>query len=130
MQTEASAGTCLFCELPGDRVVVENALALAFRDAFPVTEGHSLVIPRRHVVDYFGLTAEEVLACNELLRRLREQIQAADRSVTGFNIGMNAGHDAGQSVFHCHIHLIPRRSGDVANPRGGVRHVIPSKGNY
>ncbi len=110
--------------------MVENALALAFRDAFPVTEGHSLVIPRRHVVDYFGLTAEEVLACNELLRRLREQIQAADRSVTGFNIGMNAGHDAGQSVFHCHIHLIPRRSGDVANPRGGVRHVIPSKGNY
>jgi len=130
LQKEASTGTCFFCEIPGDRVVAENTLALAFRDAFPVTEGHSLVIPRRHVVDYFGLTAEEVLACNELLHRLREQIQAADRSVTGFNIGMNAGHDAGQSVFHCHIHLIPRRSGDVANPRGGVRHVIPSKGNY
>lgn len=130
MNTGASSGSCPFCDLPTDRVVVQNALALAFRDGFPVTEGHSLVIPRRHVVDYFGLTAEEVLACNELLHMLRKQIQAADPSVTGFNVGMNAGHDAGQSVFHCHIHLIPRRSGDVANPRGGVRHVIPFKGNY
>jgi len=107
-----------------------NELAIAFRDAFPVTEGHSLVIPRRHVVDWYGLTPEEVLACNGLLQQLRQEIQTADHSVTGFNIGINAGADAGQTIFHCHIHLIPRRKGDVQNPRGGVRHVIPGKGSY
>jgi diadenosine tetraphosphate (Ap4A) HIT family hydrolase len=121
---------CPFCELPDFRVLARNKLALAFRDAFPVTAGHSLVVPRRHVVDYFGLSPEEVLACNELVHRLREEIEAGDPSVTGFNIGANAGADAGQSVFHCHIHVIPRRKGDVENPRGGVRHVIPWKGSY
>ena len=121
---------CPFCELPVERMVVQNELALGIRDGFPVTEGHALVIPRRHVADYFGLTPEEVLACNELLQQLKLQIQAGDSSVTAFNIGMNAGRDAGQTIFHCHIHLIPRRKGDVENPRGGVRHVIPGKGCY
>jgi len=123
-------GGCLFCALPASRIVLANELALAIRDGFPVTEGHSLVIPRRHVADYFGLAADEVAACQELLHRVRHDIVANDPAVEGFNIGMNAGAVAGQTIFHCHIHLIPRRAGDVANPRGGVRHVIPGKGNY
>ena len=122
--------SCPFCELPAERVVAENALAVAIRDGFPVTAGHSLVIPRRHVADWFGMTAEEVLACNELMLQLREEIRVADPSVTGFNVGMNAGPDAGQTIFHCHVHLIPRRKGDVEHPRGGVRHVIPGRGSY
>ena len=125
-----SAETCPFCELPTARALAENKLAVAIGDGFPVTKGHVLVIPRRHVADYFGLSQDEVLACNELLHVLRRKIQAGDSSVTGFNVGINAGADAGQTIFHCHIHLIPRRRGDVSNPRGGVRHVIPGKGNY
>ena len=80
--------------------------------------------------DYFGLTKEELLACDELIKHLKDDITTIDSSVSGFNIGMNIGESAGQTVFHCHIHLIPRRSGDVANPRGGVRHLIPGKGDY
>lgn len=124
------SGHCPFCELPAERIAAANALAVAINDGFPVTVGHSLVIPRRHVIDWFGLTPEEVLACNGLLQQLRQEIQTADHSVTGFNIGINAGADAGQTILHCHIHLIPRRKGDVENPRGGVRHVIPGKGDY
>lgn len=121
---------CLFCEMPAQRVVMENTYAYAVRDGFPVTAGHSLIIPKRHVSDYFGLTQQELLACDELIRRLRQTILQHDASVAGFNIGANAGEVAGQTVFHCHIHLIPRRVGDVANPRGGVRHTIPGKGLY
>jgi ATP adenylyltransferase len=121
---------CIFCAIDKSRVVAENNLALAIRDGFPVTEGHTLVIPKRHVEDYFGLSEEELLACDALVRQSREQLQTTDASIGGFNIGMNAGKAAGQTVFHCHIHLIPRREGDVPEPRGGVRHVIPGKGNY
>jgi len=105
-------------------------LAYAIRDGFPVTEGHTLVIPKRHVEDYFGLSEEEVLASNALLLKIRQDIQVSDKSVMGFNIGMNAGEVAGQTIFHCHTHLIPRRQGDVEAPRGGVRHLIPGKGSY
>lgn len=121
---------CLFCNLPVERVVDDNDRALVILDGFPVTQGHSLVIPKRHVATYFDLNHEEVQACHELLSRMRAKILADDPSVAGFNIGMNAGAAAGQTVFHCHIHLIPRRQGDVPNPRGGVRHVIPDKGYY
>jgi diadenosine tetraphosphate (Ap4A) HIT family hydrolase len=76
------------------------------------------------------LTTEELLACDQLIRSLKEEINNSDSSVNGFNIGMNAGESAGQTIFHCHIHLIPRRTGDVDNPRGGVRHTIPGKGDY
>lgn len=110
--------------------MIQNDLAFAILDGFPVTEGHALVIPKRHVEDYFGLTREELIACDDLLRQLRETEMAGDPSIQGFNIGMNAGAVAGQTVFHCHIHLIPRRQGDVENPRGGVRHLIPGKGHY
>jgi len=121
---------CLFCSIETTRIIAENGLTYAIRDGFPVTEGHTLVIPKRHVDDYFGLLQEEVLACNELLQSIRQDIQSSDKSVMGFNIGMNAGEVAGQTIFHCHIHLIPRRQGDVDSPRGGVRHLIPGKGSY
>ncbi len=113
--------SCLFCEISNERIVAENDLAYAVHDGFPVTELHT---------HYFGLTQEELLACDNLIRSLKDEIMDSDSSVNGFNIGMNAGESAGQTVFHCHIHLIPRRSGDVENPRGGVRHLIPGKGNY
>jgi ATP adenylyltransferase len=121
---------CLFCALPPERIVLQNELALAILDGFPVTEGHALVIPKRHVADYFGLAADEVIACDQLLHQLRAVAMSKDATIQGFNIGMNCGAVAGQTVFHCHIHLIPRRAGDVENPRGGVRHLIPGKGFY
>lgn len=124
------AMTCLFCEMTEDRIIDRNDLAYAIRDGFPVTTLHTLIIPKRHAVDYFELTKEELLACDELLKKIKQDIQTEDASVDGFNIGMNAGLSAGQTVFHCHIHLIPRRTGDVENPRGGVRHTIPGKGLY
>ncbi len=122
--------TCLFCSIPKGRIISENQLAYAIRDGFPVTEGHTLVIPKRHAEDYFSLTQDELLACDSLLRKLRDDIQQGDSTVEGFNVGVNAGAVAGQTIFHCHIHLIPRREGDVENPRGGVRHLIPGKGDY
>ncbi len=122
--------SCTFCSIPTDQVVADNSLAYAIHDKFPVTDGHVLVIPKRHAEDYFSLEQDELLACDALLRQLREDIERADSSVEGFNIGVNAGAVAGQTVFHCHIHLIPRRGGDVDDPRGGVRHLIPGQGSY
>lgn len=121
---------CLFCEIPEGRIIASNDLVYAIRDGFPVTSLHTLVIPKRHAIDYFELTKDELLACNDLLHLLKESIMQEDPSVVAFNIGMNAGAAAGQTVFHCHIHLIPRRNRDVENPRGGVRHLIPGKGFY
>jgi diadenosine tetraphosphate (Ap4A) HIT family hydrolase len=121
---------CLFCEIPSERVTSRNELAYTVSDGFPVTKGHTLVIPRRHVRDYFGLTPQELMACNNLISLARDALLVDDPSVKGFNIGVNAGAVAGQTIFHCHIHLIPRRAGDVADPRGGVRHLIPGKGSY
>ena len=121
---------CLFCEIPVDRIVEQNELAYAIRDAYAVTEMHTLVIPKRHVSDYFDLHQPERNAIEQLLHSQREFIKSQDSSVTGFNIGVNAGESAGQTIFHCHVHLIPRRDGDVAEPRGGVRGVIPSKQKY
>mgnify|MGYP003583807621 FL=1 len=121
---------CVFCHLPTDSVEIQNELAIGFSDAFPVTPGHRLVIPKRHVQDYWELSGEERDACHRLLVEFRDLITTRDRRVTGFNIGLNAGASAGQTVFHCHFHLIPRCSGDVPDPRGGVRHVIPGKGAY
>ena len=102
----------------------------ALYDGFPVTEHHTLIIPKRHVASYFDLGQSEINAINQLLLTEKKTIEKIDRTVTGFNIGINSGESAGQTVFHCHVHLIPRRQGDVKEPRGGVRHVIPGKGNY
>ncbi len=124
---------CLFCDAQVSdkrRVESENALAYATRDAFPVTAHHTLIIPKRHVLDYFGLRQPEINAINRLLTDQKESLQKLDCTIEGFNVGVNCGEAAGQSVFHCHVHLIPRRTGDVPSPRGGVRHVIPAKGNY
>lgn len=121
---------CIFCEPEAPRVFLENELSCALWDSFPVTDLHALVIPRRHAPDYFDLTRDELLACDELLRRARGLILERDATVEGFNVGVNAGAAAGQTVFHCHLHLIPRRQGDVENPRGGVRWVVPRKGWY
>lgn len=123
--------SCIFCNLSKDREILgENSLAVAFADSFPVSPLHALVIPRRHVRDFFGMSQAETNACTQLLTQVRGIIQSRDSAVAGFNIGANVDEAGGQSVFHCHIHLIPRRIGDVPNPRGGVRHIIPGKGNY
>ena len=121
---------CIFCEMPCERVIAENELAYAILDAFPVTEGHTLIIPKRHVSDFFSLYQPERNAMQRLLEEQRQNILNADSTVTGFNIGNNVGEDAGQTVMHCHTHLIPRRRGDVEEPRGGVRGVIAEKQNY
>ena len=124
---------CLFCDvqtIDRERIIAENSLVFAIRDGFPVTGGHTLFIPKRHALDYFSLTQEEVLAINQLMDSQRKMLQKEDSSIDGFNIGMNCGETAGQTIFHCHVHLIPRRKGDVENPRGGVRHIIAGKGFY
>ena len=124
---------CLFCKLQSTdrgRIVEENTLAYAIRDGFAVTEHHSLFIPKRHVMDYFGLTQAEVNAINQLIHSQKTYLDGIDKRIDGYNIGMNCGETAGQSVWHCHVHLIPRRKGDVESPKGGVRHVIPNKGHY
>ena len=125
--------SCLFCDvqtIDRKRIIAENSLAYAIRDGFPVTEGHTLFIPKRHIADYFGLVPAEVSAINLLMVEQKQLLQEADASIDGFNIGMNCGEVSGQTVFHCHVHLIPRRRGDVENPRGGVRHIIADKGFY
>jgi ATP adenylyltransferase len=121
---------CPFCEVPEDSVIAENELAYAVRDAFPVTPLHTLVIPKRHVSAYFDLGQAELNACHRLLEQEKGAIEQADTGVEGFNVGINEGVVAGQTVFHCHVHLISRRKGDVDEPMGGVRNVIPGKGVY
>lgn len=123
--------TCIFCGHSASlSPVAEHGTCFAFHDKYPVTDGHLLIVPKRHAPDYFSLTAEEKKDADYLLHQLKEAIQQEDPTVTGFNIGINNGFDAGQTVFHCHIHLIPRRKGDCENPRGGVRGVIPGKRGY
>jgi diadenosine tetraphosphate (Ap4A) HIT family hydrolase len=121
---------CIFCELPPERVIASNVLAFAVHDSYPVTDLHTLVISRRHVATFFDLFEPERRAINQLLVELRAEIAKKDALVRGFNIGMNNGDAAGQTVDHAHVHLIPRRQGDVQDPRGGVRGVIPGKAAY
>jgi len=125
-----SKDNCPFCNLNQTDILEYDKLAFAFRDGYPVTELHTLVVPRRHVATYFDLTDEERQSIHKLLETQREKIVAEDSSAEGFNIGWNCGEVAGQTVFHAHVHLMPRRKNDVENPRGGVRHLIPGKGNY
>ena len=121
--------SCIFCEIDQSRITNQNLLAYVTPDKFPVTRGHTLIVPKRHVRDYFGLNEPENTAINSLLLEEKEKL-SLDTSIEGYNIGVNCGMVAGQTVFHCHVHLIPRRKGDVKNPRGGVRHVISGKGDY
>jgi diadenosine tetraphosphate (Ap4A) HIT family hydrolase len=122
---------CPFCRLESfDGVVAANRSTFAIRDTSPVTHLHTLVLPKRHAPTYFHLGTNERRDIDDLLFGLRDAILASDSTVVGFNIGTNVGAAAGQTIDHCHVHLIPRRIGDVANPRGGVRGVIPEKMNY
>ena len=121
---------CLFCNSSKSGIALENELAYASYDTYPVSEYHCLIIPKRHVKDYFDLSNEELIACNDLIKKIKKEVSEKDRNIEAFNIGTNAGKISGQSIMHCHIHLIPRRKGDVENPQGGVRSVIPKKQYY
>ena len=121
---------CLFCNAKESGIAAENEFAYASYDSYPVSDFHCLIIPKRHVKDFFEMSDEELLACNDLITKIKNEILAKDKSVKAFNIGTNAGKISGQSIMHCHIHLIPRREGDVDNPQGGVRSVIPKKQHY
>ena len=121
---------CLFCDSKKSGIAHENDLAYASYDSYPVSDHHCLIIPKRHIKDYFDMTNDELIACNDLIQIVKNEILSRDVNIKGFNIGTNAGKIAGQSIMHCHIHLIPRREGDVDNPQGGVRSVIPNKQHY
>ena len=121
---------CLFCDDKKSGSDHENELAYASYDSYPVSEHHCLIIPKRHIKDYFDLSNDELVACNDLLKIVKKEIINKDPLVKGFNLGTNIGIVSGQSILHCHFHLIPRREGDVDNPQGGVRSVIPNKQHY
>ena len=119
---------CLFCTDPRG-VSIQRELAFSARDSYPASPGHTVVIPRRHVSSFFDLTPEEVAACMDLIKEERKLLDK-EFNPDGYNIGVNVGPAAGQSIRHVHIHIIPRYKGDVENPQGGVRHVIPKKAHY
>jgi ATP adenylyltransferase len=122
---------CTFCSDAVQKAPIEeNGSVVAICDQFPVTPGHMLVLPRRHAPDVFAMTTIERSHADELIRVLRNRISGEDRRVLGFNVGHNSGETAGQTVMHAHIHLIPRRQGDVENPRGGIRGAVPEKRIY
>jgi diadenosine tetraphosphate (Ap4A) HIT family hydrolase/5-methylcytosine-specific restriction endonuclease McrA len=121
---------CLFCETARSEIVAENELAYVRRDGFPVTHLHTLVIPKRHVASYLDLSQPELNAVHQLIAAQSASLQADDAAIEGFNVGVNDGAVAGQTIMHAHLHLIPRRGGDVEKPRGGVRNVIPGRGDY
>ena len=120
---------CLFCQPDYTRIAFETDRFIGLWDGFPVSPGHLLVIPRRHIPTWFDATAEEQVALLQGIEMARQEILRRHQP-DGFNIGINIGAAAGQTVFHLHIHVIPRYTGDLPDPRGGVRNVIPSKGNY
>ena len=121
---------CPFCNIDQERIIQEYEFFNVIRDLYPVTEGHTLIIPKRYVESFFELTNEESKSLIEILSEQREKLMLNDKSISGFNIGINDGKDAGQTIMHCHVHLIPRRQKDVEDPRGGVRGVIPEKQKY
>jgi diadenosine tetraphosphate (Ap4A) HIT family hydrolase len=122
--------TCRFCWRRAEWTVAEHGTVWALRDGHPVSDGHHLVLPKRHTESFFTMTERERFDANELLQTLREELMAADKTIEGFNIGANCGAVAGQTIFHAHIHLIPRRKGDTQSAKGGVRGVIPEKMHY
>ncbi len=121
---------CLFCNAKLSGIAHENDLAYASYDTYPVSKHHCLIIPKRHIKNYFDMNNDELIACNDLIKIVKKEILGQDQSVKGFNLGTNIGKVSGQSIFHCHLHLIPRREHDVENPQGGVRSVIPNKQHY
>lgn len=117
--------TCLFCALPETEIIAENELARAFYDKFPVNEGHALIVPKRHVATLFDATLEELAAINHLLFEVKAKLDQKFQP-DGYNVGVNVGLAAGQTVFHLHYHVIPRYVGDVEDPRGGIRRIKKS----
>ena len=121
---------CLFCKIENLIVIAENKTIYAIRDSSPVSSNHILIIPKRHCLDYFKMTRQEHCDAHKLIEILKDGILEKDPMVTGFNIGVNCGKSAGQTVFRAHIHDIPRWKKYSRNTRGGVRGVIPDKMNY
>jgi len=122
---------CIFCNKTNCTVISTTKHFFIIRDtAYPVTKHHTLIITNRHIADFFDLTKEEMAELDIILKNQKKKLKKLDKEISGFNMGVNIGEDAGQSIMHCHIHLIPRRKGDVENPRGGVRGVIPEKQKY
>ena len=120
---------CPFCNIAAGTIIASNEYCIAFHDGFPVSPGHTLIIPRRHVADFFDMTEAEISAMNTLLREVKKRLDS-ELHPDGYNIGVNVNAAAGQSVFHVHMHFIPRYIGDTPNPKGGVRGVIPGKMKY
>ena len=126
---ESLMPTCPFCRLEISRILISNQYGMAFRDGFPISPGHTLIIPRQHVASLFDLTTEERQSLWELVAAVRTNLME-EFHPDGFNVGLNDGQAAGQTVMHAHIHVIPRYKGDATDPRGGVRWIIPTKAAY
>ena len=127
----SSIEDCIFCNKTDCKVILSTKHFFIIRDtAYPVTKHHTLIITNRHVDDFFDLTNDEMNDLDKVLKEQKKDLKKLDKEISAFNVGVNVGKDAGQSIMHCHIHLIPRRKGDVADPRGGVRGVIPEKQKY
>ena len=121
---------CIFCSKEKLNIIYEDDIFFVIRDSFPVTKDHTLIILNNHDKSYFDLRNKDILQLNNILKFQKESLMQNDNTITGFNIGINQGESAGQTVMHLHIHLIPRRKGDIEDPKGGVRGVIPSKQKY
>lgn len=124
---------CPFCNivlLSSSEILFENKKSISIKDKYPVVDDHTLIITKRHISSFFGLTSLEKSQCMLMLDRVKKHLSERDKTITGFNVGFNDGLDAGQTIFHCHIHVIPRRKKDVLDPTGGIRNIIPGKGIY
>jgi ATP adenylyltransferase len=130
MEVSMSNDDCIFCNLPDERVLKRYKYFFVIEDAFPVTKMHTLIIANRHVSDYFDLSEIEKAELPVILDELKSNLDSRDKNISGYNIGINVGQDAGQTVLHFHQHFIPRRRADTKNPRGGVRGVIAEKQKY
>ena len=127
----SSSGDCIFCNKKNCKVISSTEHFFVIRDtAYPVTKHHTLIITNRHIDDFFDLNKDEMSDLDKVLKGQKKELKKLDKEISAFNVGVNIGKDAGQSIMHCHIHLIPRRKGDVEDPRGGVRGVIPEKQKY
>ena len=121
---------CIFCNISKSKIIKSNELSVVIKDNYPVTKDHCLIIPKRHCVEYFDLYQPEINAISQLINEMKTELQKKDKTIKGFNIGNNSGEVSGQTIFHSHIHLIPRRKNDTDNPRGGIRGVIINKQSY
>ena len=122
---------CIFCDKTNCNIISSTKHFFIIRDtAYPVTKHHTLIITNRHIDDFFDLTKDEMSDLDKILKKQKNELEKLDKDISAFNVGVNIGKDAGQSIMHCHIHLIPRRNGDVEDPKGGVRGVIPEKQKY